>query len=60
MNIKNMYHYLIPIFITIPIIIYSIKDELLDCCSRDYKKHKLSNKELDSLIDNLLHLKKNI
>ena len=63
-----MYHYLIPIFISIPFIIYFIKDELLDCCSRDYKKHKLSNQQLDNLIDkfdptnivNKLELKKNL
>jgi len=63
-----MYYYLIPIFISIPIILYSIQDELLDCCSRDYKKHNLSNHQLDKLIDkfnptnivNKLDLKKNI
>jgi hypothetical protein len=48
-----MYHYLIPFLISIPFIIYSIHDELLECCSRDYKKYKLSNQELDNLIDKL-------
>jgi hypothetical protein len=55
-----MYHYFIPIFISIPIILYSFKDELIDCCSRDYKKHKLSNQQLDNLIDKLIDSKKNI
>jgi len=48
-----MFQYLIPFFITIPLILYLIKDELLEYCSRDYRKHKLSNEELDNLIDKL-------
>jgi hypothetical protein len=47
-----MYQYFIPFFITIPFILYLIHHEILEYCSRD-KKYKLSNKELDNLIDKI-------